>query len=153
LEDLFQNDISGGSCNFHTDRALKMLWHGIDLVDIAQLTELLDAPDSDYAVRCFTAQERVDAGEGPHRAERLAGRLAAKEAVLKALGTGWTQGIAWTDIEVETQPSGAPTVRLHRRAALIAAESAIDEWAISISHTATCAVASVIAVARTAPAK
>jgi holo-[acyl-carrier protein] synthase len=76
----------------------------------------------------------------------LAGRFAAKEAVLKAMGTGWAEGIAWTEIEVAARASGQPELRLSGKAAELAAKQGISSWQISISHTEGQAMASVIAV-------
>jgi holo-[acyl-carrier protein] synthase len=125
---------------------MTLIGHGIDIVEVAGIAELLASSDSGFGAKCFTEGERHAAGEGPHQVERLTGRFAAKEAVLKALETGWTQGIAWTDVEVETLPSGAPAVRLHGRAATVAAERGITGWFLSISHTSEYATASAIAV-------
>ena len=80
--------------------------------------------------------------------QHFAGRWAAKEAVLKALGTGWAAGISWTDAEVIIQAGGKPTIRLHRGAAQKAAELGISEVLISISHCKAYATATAIAVGR-----
>ncbi len=97
--------------------------------------------------RIFTPGEAAYADASQRlRAQRLASRFAAKEAVFKALGTGWSGGMAWTDAEVVLLPSGAPTVRLHGRAGEIAAERGITGWLVSLTHTATHAAASVIAL-------
>jgi holo-[acyl-carrier protein] synthase len=82
---------------------------------------------------------------GKRQSERLAARFAAKEAVLKALGTGMSAGIAWTDIEVRMLASGAPTIVLAGGAAAIAAERRISVWHVSLSHAGGLALASVIA--------
>ena len=119
--------------------------HGIDLVETARIAELIDRHGERFLARCFTEAERAYAdGSAKRRLEHLAGRFAAKEAVLKVLGTGWAQGIAWTDAEVVRLHTGQPTVRLHGRAAALAAEQGITRWVISITHTETHAMASVI---------
>lgn len=84
--------------------------------------------------------------------ERLAARFAAREAVLKALGTGWRDGIAWTDIEVTRQPSGEPGIRLSGRAAEIAADLGLTQWALSMSHAGAYSMASVVATGTVSPA-
>ncbi|WP_438307797.1 holo-ACP synthase [Burkholderia pseudomallei] len=122
--------------------------HGVDVVDIAEFFFLINKQASDFLDRYFTAAELAIAGEGGDRSERLASRFAIKEAVLKALGTGWGDGIAFTDVEVASQRSGAPTVVLHRRLVAIACERGIAHWLVSASHTSTIAIASVIALAR-----
>jgi holo-[acyl-carrier protein] synthase len=120
--------------------------HGVDVVEVAFFRKL----EKDYpqvAMQAyFRASELEYAGEGPHRAEHLAGRYAAKEAVLKALGTGWIDGIAWTDIEIVALASGAPQVVLHEACARLAEDRGITNWLVSISHTEQVAVASVIAL-------
>ena len=111
---------------------------------------MIEAHGERFLRRCFTEAERAYAEDNPRRRlEHLAGRFAAKEAVLKVLGTGWSGGIAWTDAEVVREASGRPTVRLHGRCAEVAAERGIVEWWLSISHIETHAVASAIGVGTT----
>ncbi len=130
-----------------------MVRHGIDLVTVARISELLNRHGERFLDRCFTAHERAYAdGQTKRRAEHLAARFAAKEAVLKALGTGLADGISWTEIEVTRDGRGAPGVKLTGRAAKIAKRLGIAEWAISLSHTDELAMASVIArVVRRSP--
>lgn len=118
---------------------MPLIAHGIDLVDIARIARLLAEHEGRFRARCYTARELALADDaGPaRRAEFLAGRFAAKEAVLKALGTGLSGGVAWTDIEIDREPSGAPLLRLTGAAAARAAELGIARWLISISHTST----------------
>jgi holo-[acyl-carrier protein] synthase len=97
-------------------------------------------------MRCFTATERIITESDANRIQYLAGRLAAKEAVLKALGTGWSQGTSFLDIEVQRLPTGQPSVVLHAKCKEIAAELGITRWLLSISHTSSYATASAIAV-------
>jgi holo-[acyl-carrier protein] synthase len=78
--------------------------------------------------------------------EKLAGRFAAKEAVLKLLGTGWRGKIAWTDIEVINNSSGQPAVRMEGEVKRIADAAGVKEIAISITHTANFAIASAVAL-------
>jgi holo-[acyl-carrier protein] synthase len=119
--------------------------HGVDLVEVERIASLLDEHGQRFLDRCFTAAEQAYAQDNRRRAEHLAGRFAAKEAVLKALGTGLSDGIAWTDVEVVRLDSGKPTIRLHARALEIASELGIERWHLSISHTAGHAMASVVA--------
>jgi holo-[acyl-carrier protein] synthase len=121
-----------------------MLAHGIDIVEVPRIARMLREHGERFLERCFTAAEREYCLAGKRRDEHLAGRFAAKEAVLKALGTGWKNGIAWTDVEVVRDQSGAPSVRLHGPAARLAAERGIGVWSLSLSHTAGYAVASAI---------
>ncbi|MEM6314067.1 MAG: holo-ACP synthase, partial [Planctomycetota bacterium] len=80
---------------------MQLLGHGIDIVEVARVRGLLEKHGRRFEQRCFTAAEVAYANRRPKRAaEHLAARFAAKEAVLKALGTGQRHGIAWTDVEV-----------------------------------------------------
>lgn len=119
--------------------------HGVDLVEVARIASLLEEHGQRFLDRCFTAAEQAYAQDNRRRAEHLAGRFAAKEAVLKALGTGLSDGIAWTDVEVVRLDSGKPTIHLHARALEIASGLGIERWHLSISHTAGHAMASVVA--------
>ncbi len=119
--------------------------HGVDIVETARIRRMLGEHPERFLARVFTADERAYAMSRPKRSdEHLAGRFASKEAVLKVLGTGWSGGIAWTDVEVVREASGQPTVRLSGVAAKKAQERGITDWWLSISHTDTHAVASAI---------
>jgi holo-[acyl-carrier protein] synthase len=120
--------------------------HGLDVVDIADFSRLLCEPACRFLDRHFTNEEFVAAGRGTAQAQRLAGRFAVKEAVMKALGLGWGNGVAFTDVEVITLETGAPTVVLRRKLASIEQARGIVKWFVSVSHTSRVAVASVIAV-------
>lgn len=123
-----------------------IIGHGIDLVEIARIVRMLDEHGDRFTCRCFTEEERAYADASPAvRGERFAARFAAKEAVLKALGTGLRDGIDWTDIEVLRDAAGAPSVRLVGRAREIADELGIQDWALSLTHAGGLAMASVIA--------
>lgn len=125
---------------------LQPVAHGIDLVEISRFARALASHPERFAERVFTAAERAYADANPkRRLEHLAVRFAAKEAVLKALGTGWSQGIAWTDVETLREPDGPPTVRLENKAAAVAEVRGITRWLLSLSHTESYAMASVIA--------
>lgn len=119
--------------------------HGIDLVEVARVRRMLADHGERFLEKVFTAGEREYAGRSVAReAEHLAVRFAAKEAVLKALGTGWSGGIAWTDVEVVRAASGEPGVVLRGEAAEIARRKGVNRWLISLTHTETTAMASVI---------
>jgi holo-[acyl-carrier protein] synthase len=120
--------------------------HGIDLVDISSTDRLLAEPTGQFLARCFTAREQAAVGQGLERASRLSGRLAVKEAVMKALGTGFGNGVGFLDVEVATLPSGAPTIVLHGKAKVLAEDMGISRWLVSTSHEGAMAIASVIAV-------
>lgn len=123
-----------------------VLAHGIDIVELAEFERLLQEPKANLAGRCFTEAELDKAGNGQRRTERLAARFAAKEAVLKALGTGWVTGIGWKDIEVQSAANGAPSIRVQGEVERLANEKGISGFLLSLSHTDTLAMASVIAV-------
>jgi holo-[acyl-carrier protein] synthase len=125
---------------------VNIIGHGIDLVDIAEMQRWIDNPHDPLIPRCFVQQELEEVGDGPNRIERLAGRFAAKEAVLKALGTGFGGGVAFSDVIISRAPGTPPHVRLTGGAATAAAKLGIIEWRLSISHTGAMAVASAIAL-------
>lgn len=127
---------------------MRIFGHGIDLVNNARIARMLDDHGSRFLERVYTAAERAYAEQGGKRKiERLAGRFAVKEAALKALGTGWRSGIAWTDLEVRVDPLGRPMLHISGEAARIAAELGVTEWRISLSHTEDHSVGSAIAIA------
>lgn len=120
--------------------------HGVDIVDISDFNRLFTEKMLPFLNRNFTETEIANAGVGVNRVAKLAGRFAVKEAVLKALGIGWGDGIAFTDVEVITLETGAPTVRLYRRLAELETKHQIVDWLVSTSHTSFVAFASVIAL-------
>jgi holo-[acyl-carrier protein] synthase len=124
---------------------MEILAHGIDLVDFGRIQEMLDRHDSHFLDRVFTSYEQAYAGQ-KFPAEKLAGRFAAKEAVLKLLGTGWRGKIAWTDIEITNDPLGQPEVALSGEVARIAKDKGIGQITLSITHTGNFAIASAVAI-------
>jgi holo-[acyl-carrier protein] synthase len=125
---------------------VNIVGHGIDLVDIAEMRRWIDDPRDPLIPRCFIQEELDEVGNGADRVERLAGRFAAKEAVLKALGTGFGGGVAFTDVIVHRASGAPPQVRLTGGAAKVAIELGITEWWLSISHASAMAMASAIAI-------
>ena len=126
---------------------MSIIGHGIDIVATDRIQQMLDEHGERFLNRCFTVAEQQYCASNRRRyIEHLAGRFAAKEAVLKALGTGWRGGIAWTDIEILRQPSGQPGVTLTGECQIVAAARGITRWLISISHIETHATASAIAL-------
>ena len=123
-----------------------ILGHGLDLTDTDRIAHLLDEHGERFLSRCFTADERAY-GEthAKRRVEVYAARFAAKEAVLKALGTGLAGGIQWTDVEVVRDALGKPGVKLHGKAAQVADERGITSWSLSLTHVRGMAAASAIA--------
>jgi len=125
---------------------MKMILHGIDLVDFPRIESMVARHGERFLDRVFTKREQADAQAVHNRVEKLAGRFAAKEAVLKLLGTGWRGKIAWTDIEVTNNSSGQPEVRMGGEVKRIADETGIEQIALSITHTANFAIASAVAL-------
>jgi holo-[acyl-carrier protein] synthase len=121
---------------------------GIDIADVDELARL--AAKDRFLELVFTSEEREGALRcgGRRRTEYLAGRFAAKEAVVKLLGTGFVKHAWWRDVEIVADAAGAPVTRLHRRAAAVARELGADEITLSISHKGPWA----IAVAASGPA-
>ena len=121
------------------------LVHGIDLVNVSRIESMLAEHGDRFLDRVYTDVERRDAeAGGDRRAEHYAARFAAKEAVFKALGTGWGEGVGWRDIGVERLPGGRPIVRVEGQAASVARSKGITQWAISLTHTDAHAMASVV---------
>jgi holo-[acyl-carrier protein] synthase len=124
---------------------MAIVGHGVDLVETARIRRMLADHGQHFLDRCFTPAEQAYCNARFRRSvEHLAGRFAAKEAILKVLGTGWSGGIAWTDIQITNQLSGQPIVELTGLCRKIAAERGIRAWHISISHIETHAIASAI---------
>lgn len=124
---------------------MPILGHGIDIVETARIRKLVEEHGQHFLDRVFTPVEQAYCARNPKRYyEHLSGRFAAKEAVLKVIGTGWRGGIAWTDIEIRPEPSGQPKIALSGECLRIAVEQGISRWHISISHIETHATASAI---------
>ncbi len=119
--------------------------HGIDMVDCNRLGEMIDRYGNRFLNRVFTPVELEYCQGRKRRIEHLAGRFAAKEAVMKVLGTGLRRGVNWLDIEIVNEPSGQPKVTLAGRCREIADEKNLTEIIISISHITTHAIASAVA--------
>jgi holo-[acyl-carrier protein] synthase len=118
---------------------------GLDLTEISRIRELLEKHGQRFKDRTYTAAERDYCDSCADSAPHYAARFAAKEAVAKALGTGFAQGVSWQDIEVLRSEAGQPSLRLHGAAAAKAAELGITQWMLSLSHSRETAAASVAA--------
>jgi len=124
---------------------VRIIGHGIDFIDTQRIERLLNKHPDRFIERVFTEAERRYCELSPaRRVEHYAARFAAKEAALKALGTGLSRGIQWTEVEVIRMPSGQPALSLAGKAGLIASDLGIEDWSLSISHVKTHAVASAI---------
>jgi holo-[acyl-carrier protein] synthase len=117
---------------------------GVDVVTIARFRDVVERQKDRFICRVFTAAEQEYCGAHRDPVPHYAARFAAKEAFLKALGTGWAGGIRWVDIEVLRNPGAAPSIQLHGIAAQIAAEKQVRSIHISLSHSDESAVAAVI---------
>jgi len=120
---------------------------GVDLCDVARLETTLAQPSAPrFLERVFSAGERAYCEARKRgRVQSYAARFAAKEAAMKALGTGWGEGVGWQDVEVARAGDGAPTLRLHGEAARLSAARGVTRWLVTLSHTDTMAIAYVIA--------
>ena len=129
---------------------MEIIAHGIDLVDCPRIEEMIKRHGERFVNRIFTAAEQAYAEANKDRIEKLAGRFAAKEAILKLMGTGWRGKIAWTDIEVVNNPAGQPQVALSGEVKKLAEKLGIEHISVSITHTANFAIASAVALAQRA---
>lgn len=122
-----------------------VLGHGIDIVAVSRIARLVDEHGQRFLQRTYTDQELAECLDDRRAMTRLASRFAAKEAAMKALGTGLSRGITWHDFAVERRASGQPHLVVTGRAAALAAEADMSTWMVSLSDTAEYAVASVLA--------
>jgi len=127
---------------------MEIVAHGIDLVDCPRIEAMIERHGERFLQRVFTAAEQAYAEANKNEIEKLAGRFAAKEAVLKLMGTGWRGKIAWTDIEIVNNISGQPEVTLAGEVEKIADKLGIEHISVSITHTANFAIASAVALAQ-----
>jgi holo-[acyl-carrier protein] synthase len=121
---------------------------GVDMVEVERIRRALDDPriGTRFRDRVFAKTEiRYCETKRRGRCESYAGRFAAKEAVMKALGRGWGAQVCWLDIEVARARSGKPEIVLHGKTAQLASQLGIRRWALSISHTSQHGLAYVIA--------
>jgi holo-[acyl-carrier protein] synthase len=117
---------------------------GTDLAEVLRIQDAHTRFGERFLQRVFTPGEIAYSLRKANKHERLAARFAAKEALMKAIGTGLTRGVSWQDIEVVNLPSGKPTLRLTGQAALHAERLGARQIHLSLTHTATMAMAVVI---------
>jgi len=127
---------------------MEIIAHGIDLVDFPRIEEMVKEHDKRFLDRVFTTAEQAYADSNKNRIEKLAGRFAAKEAVLKLVGTGWRGKIAWTDIEIINNPAGQPLVTVSGEVKKLVDKLGIKQISVSITHTANFAIASAVALTK-----
>ncbi|HLG97522.1 MAG TPA: holo-[acyl-carrier-protein] synthase [Bryobacteraceae bacterium] len=117
---------------------------GVDIEEVARLRAAIERHGSRFVNRIYSPSEIAYVERKANRYERYAARFAAKEAGMKAIGTGWRRGVRWQDFEVANLPSGRPTLRLHGQAAKIADGLGVRNIALSLTHTAQQGMAIVI---------
>ena len=125
---------------------MEIIAHGIDRVDCPRIEQMVQRHGDRFVKRVFTAAEQAYAAASKNEIEKLAGRFAAKEAILKLMGTGWRGKITWTDIEVINNAVGQPQVSLSGEVKKIADGLGIKRISVSITHTANFAIASAVAL-------
>lgn len=117
---------------------------GLDIAEIDRIKAAIERHGAAFLERIFTPNEVAYCGRFKNKFERFAGRFAAKEAAMKALGTGWSGGVRWRDIEVAREPSGKPTLQLAGAARQIADRLGTRTIALTITHSGNFALAEVI---------
>jgi holo-[acyl-carrier protein] synthase len=121
-----------------------ILGTGVDIAEVARIRESIERYSERFLRRIFTDGEIRYCEQRACRFESYAARFAAKEAGMKALGTGWSGGVRWRDIEVVRPPGQRPTIQFHGEAAAIAAKLGAKNIALSLTHTSAEALAHVI---------
>jgi holo-[acyl-carrier protein] synthase len=119
---------------------------GTDIVEIVRIGRVIERHGEQFLQRVFTDQEISYCSKRREYLQHYAGRWAAKEAVMKVLGTGFAPGIGWKDIEVCMKPSGQPFIQMHGSVRELAEQLGIDEILISVSHCRAYATATAIGV-------
>jgi holo-[acyl-carrier protein] synthase len=117
---------------------------GIDITEVDRIEASIQRFGRRFLERVFTPAEIRYCESKANKAERYAGRFAAKEAAMKAIGTGWSRGVTWQDVEVTRAPGRRPTVSFHRKAAEFFAKLGATQAHLSITHTRGLAMAQVI---------
>ena len=119
---------------------------GVDLAEVDRIRDALErATGPRFRDRIFTPGEQAYCERRKRKYESYAARFAAKEATMKALGTGWGRNVGWTEIEVYRPSGGRPEIRLHGKTAAFATSLGIRRFALALTHTAETAMAEVIA--------
>jgi holo-[acyl-carrier protein] synthase len=121
-----------------------ILGTGVDLAEVGRIRDAISRYGERFIRRIYTDAEIAYVERKANKFERYAGRFAAKEAGMKAIGTGWKRGVGWQDFEVSNLASGRPTLRLHGEAARLAEKMGVKSISLSITHTAELGMAHVI---------
>jgi holo-[acyl-carrier protein] synthase len=117
---------------------------GIDLAEVSRVRASIGRFGDRFVTRIYTPAEIAYVERKANRFERYAARFAAKEAGMKAIGTGWRRGVRWQDFEVVNLPSGKPTLRFHGAAAEFARKLGVRNIALSLTHTSELGMAHLI---------
>lgn len=117
---------------------------GVDITEVDRMEAAIGRRGELFLKRVFTPSEIAYCERHKTKYERYAARFAAKEATMKALGTGWGNGVRWVDLEVAREPSGKPTMRLHGRARELADKLGVKYISLSLTHSGNTAFAQVI---------
>jgi len=117
---------------------------GIDIAEVDRIAASMERFGLRFLERVFTPEEIRYCESKANKAERYAGRFAAKEAAMKAIGTGWRLGVTWQDVEVTRPPGGRPAIAFHGRAAEFFRKLGATRAQLSITHTKELAMAQVI---------
>ncbi len=125
---------------------MKVIGIGTDIIEVVRIAKMIEKHEERFLSRVYTTDEILYCSSRKAANQHYAGRWAAKEATLKALGTGWSKGIQWTDIEVRNEIGGQPRLHLYGVAQQVAQRMEISEMKVSISHCRTFAIAYVVAV-------
>lgn len=126
---------------------MRVLGIGTDIIECLRIARMIERHGELFVNRVYTPHEISYCRERKEATQHYAGRWAAKEAVLKVLGTGWRKGISWRDIEVQNIPGGKPFVTLRGGARKVSLDLGIDEIQVSISHCRSYAVAYALGLA------
>lgn len=121
-----------------------ILGTGVDLAEVDRIRQAIERYGRRFLERVFTPAEIAYVERKANRFQRYAARFAAKEAGMKAIGTGWRAGVRWQDFEVANLPSGKPTLRLHGQAGRVAQGLGVKSISLSLTHTASVGMALVI---------
>ena len=117
---------------------------GIDICEVPRIQASIERFGEKFIQRIFTPREIAYVSKKANKYERYAARFAAKEAGMKAIGTGWRKGVRWQDFEVINEPSGKPTLLFHGKAKEFADRLGVTNIALSLTHTAQQGMASLV---------
>ena len=117
---------------------------GVDICEVHRLEAAIGRHGERFLTRLYTPAERAYCESKANKMERFAGRFAAKEAAMKAIGTGWSRGVGWRDFEVTRAPGGQPIMLFHGQARAIADKLGVTRALVSITHVPSMAMAQVV---------